>query len=185
MSSTRRLEIQTGDPTPKKWSVPLTEDSFQAIKSRGNPTLLSIFCDGSLFSPSLFGKYFDPSDAFPLWEFESDVLLAKVRSNNQNLVEWFQTDTHYILKAELPGTGKNSVQIYIEQGKIMEISGQLRGGSESSKTKDWRSCRWWEHGYVRRLEVPENSDWIQTEAYIHDDKAIEILIPKKALDHEG
>jgi len=54
----------------------------------------------------LFGKFFDPSDAFPLWEFESDILLSHLRSSNQNIVDWYQTDEGYMLTAEIPGTTK-------------------------------------------------------------------------------
>lgn len=72
---------------------------------KGNATAHKIFGEGSFFSPLLFGKFFDPSDAFPLWEFESDVLLSNnhPRSSKQTIVDWSQTDTDYVLKAELPG----------------------------------------------------------------------------------
>ncbi|KAH0986832.1 hypothetical protein GBA52_014009 [Prunus armeniaca] len=65
-------------------------------------------------------------------------------------VDWFQTDQDYVLKADLPGDGKNNVQVYAENGKVVEISGQWKQqGGESKSTKDWRSGNWWEHGYVR------------------------------------
>lgn len=103
MSSTRQLEVRSEDQTPHKWGVPLTEDVFGTLMSKGSPTVHTVFGDGSLFSPLLFGKFFDPSDAFPLWDFESDSLLSKTRSTSHSTVDWLQTDADYVLKADLPG----------------------------------------------------------------------------------
>ncbi|KAM2363381.1 hypothetical protein ACFX1X_002448 [Malus domestica] len=36
--------------------------------------------------------FFDPSDAFLLWEFESDILLSGLRSSGQNCIDWFQIE---------------------------------------------------------------------------------------------
>ncbi|KAF2285842.1 hypothetical protein GH714_008373 [Hevea brasiliensis] len=164
MTSCRLLEVHTEDQTPHKWSVSLTEELFKKLFSQGTPILHKIFGEGSLFSPLLFGKFFDPSDAFPLWEFESDILLSNLRSSGKTSVDWFQTDEAYVLKAELPGVGINTVRVYAENGKIVEISGQWKQQKES-KAKDWRSEHWWEHGYVRRLELPEDADWKKIQAY--------------------
>jgi len=106
-SSNKRLEVQTEDQTPHKWCVSLGEEPFKRFFSQTNPTLHKVFGDGSLFSPLLFGKFFDPSDAFPLWEFESDVLLSHLRSSSQSTVDWCQTGEGYILKAEIPGKKKS------------------------------------------------------------------------------
>ncbi|XP_047174301.1 21.7 kDa class VI heat shock protein-like isoform X2 [Vigna umbellata] len=176
-SSNKRLEVQTEDQTPHKWCVSLGEEPFKRFFSQTNPTVHKVFGDGSLFSPLLFGKFFDPSDAFPLWEFESDVLLSHLRSSSQSTVDWCQTAEGYILKAEKPGTGKNNIQVVVDKGKVVEISGPWKQ-QRDSKAHDWRCGHWWEHGYVRRLEMPEDADWKNIEAYIHNDIYLEIRIPK-------
>ncbi|XP_059662542.1 21.7 kDa class VI heat shock protein [Cornus florida] len=181
MTSCRMLEVQSEDQDPHKWCVPLKEDVFQTFMLKGSPTVHKVFGDGSLFGPLLFGKFFDPSDAFPLWEFESDTLLSKLRSSGQSTVDWLQTDTDYVLKAELPEIGKTSVQIHVENGKVVEISGQWKQHRES-KTKDWKSGHWWEHGFVRRLELPENADGRNIEAHVNNGIILEMRIPKKTLD---
>ncbi|OMO80523.1 hypothetical protein CCACVL1_12913 [Corchorus capsularis] len=180
-SSCIKLDVHTEDQTPQKWCISLAEDVFKRFLSLGNPTVHKVFGEGSLFSPLLFGKYFDPSDAFPLWDFESDSLLSNLRNSGKSTVDWFQTDQAYVLKAELPGVGKTNVQIHVEKGKIVEISGQLKLQQRESKTKDWRSCNWWEFGYVRRLELPEDADWRRIEAYLSNDVLLEIRIPRNPL----
>ncbi|XP_022735393.1 21.7 kDa class VI heat shock protein-like [Durio zibethinus] len=180
MSSCIKLEVQTEDQAPQKWCISLAEDVFKRFLSQGCPTVHKVFGEGSLFSPLLFGKFFDPSDAFPLWDFESDSLLSNLRHSGKSTVDWFQTDHAYVLKAELPGVGKTNVQIHVGKGKIVEISGQLKQQREF-KTKDWRSCNWWEYGYVRRLELPEDADWRRIEASMSTDVLLEIRVPRNPL----
>lgn len=103
MASSKQLEVQSEDRAPQKWCISLREDKFENFLSQGNPTVNKVFGDGSLFSPYLFRKFFDPSDAFPLWEFESDILLSHLRSSGQTAVDWAQTDKEYVVKAEIPG----------------------------------------------------------------------------------
>lgn len=95
-----RLVVVSEDQSPHKWCVPLKEDVFGAFMTKGGPFVHKAFGDKSLFGPLLFKKFFDPSDAFPLWEFEPGVLL----SDPQNAcVDWFQTEACYALKTTLPG----------------------------------------------------------------------------------
>ncbi|KAF5478815.1 hypothetical protein F2P56_005345 [Juglans regia] len=180
MGSRKQLEVHTGDQTPHKWCI-LGEEVFKRFIFQGSPTVHKVFNEGSLFSPLLFGKFFDPSDAFPLWEFESDNLLSNLRSSGRSTVDWFQTDHEYVLKAELPGVG-NNVQVFVDKGKVVEISGQWRQQGDQSKAKNWRSENWWEYGYVRRLELPEDADWRKIEAYVNNDILLEIRIPMNLLD---
>ncbi|XP_010448462.1 PREDICTED: 21.7 kDa class VI heat shock protein-like [Camelina sativa] len=181
-SGSLKLEIHTDDKTPGKWSVPLGDESFRRFLSGGGGSEKAVFGEGSLFSPFLFGKYFDPSDAFPLWEFEAEVLLASLRSLGHCRVDWSQTDHVYVLKSDLPVVGKNNVQVYVDvSGKVMEISGQWNNNKKTVVNGDWRSGKWWEHGYVRRLELPGDADPKNSEVFLpnnEDCSFLEIRIPK-------
>lgn len=74
------------------------------------------------------------------------------------------------------GVGK-SHRVFVENGKIVEISGQYKQQREG-KAKDWRSENWWEYGYVRRLELPEDADWRKLEANVSNEALLEIRIPR-------
>lgn len=63
----------------------------------------------------------------------------------------------------------------------MEISGEWRRQKESG-AREWKSGHWWEHGYVRRLELPEQVDWRKSEAQLKNDVVLEIRIPKNATE---
>ncbi|KAL2943860.1 21.7 kDa class VI heat shock protein [Bienertia sinuspersici] len=181
MAGSRQIEVLLEDRTPHKWIVPLAEDDFQAFFSRGNQSVIrKVFGEGSFFSPMLFGKFFDPSDAFPLWEFEADLLLSVLRSSGHNQVDWIQNDREYVLKAELPGVGEDCVQVCVEKGKILEISGLYWKQQGDPKARNWKSGHWWEHGFVRRIELPDNADWKKIEVTVKNDVILEIKIPVKS-----
>ncbi|CAI9088522.1 OLC1v1022863C1 [Oldenlandia corymbosa var. corymbosa] len=186
MTSSRKIEVLFEDHNPKKWCVPLKEDVFIAFTEKGNHVVAAqqVFGQGSLFNPLLFGKFFDPSDAFPIWEFDADVLLSSSTSasdsGDKRSVDWKQTDSHYVLTADLPEVGKNSIQVCVEGGKIVEICGQRMLQVKDSRVKDWRGSNWWEYGFVRRIELPENADWRNVEASVISDKLLEISIPKNS-----
>lgn len=77
------------------------------------------------------------------------------------------------------GVGKGIICVSVEDGKVLEVSAQLRLKVETG-TKDWRAGNWWEHGCVRRIELPENADWKKTEVLMSnaDNKFLEVKIPK-------
>ncbi|XP_073131107.1 21.7 kDa class VI heat shock protein [Henckelia pumila] len=176
-TSSKQLEIRFEDPNPQKWCHPLKEDGFAALMSQENPTVDKIFGAGSFFSPWLFGKFFDPSDAFPIWEFEADALLSNPHCSNMHNVEWFQTDSDYVLIAQLLGIDhSNNIQVCVENGKVIEING--RYWRPQREPREWKSGHWWEHGYVRRLELPEKTDWKKVEARLNNDTSLEIRLPK-------
>ncbi|XP_042434150.1 22.3 kDa class VI heat shock protein-like [Zingiber officinale] len=177
MPSRRAIEVRTGDGSSQKWRVSLAEGVFDSFVAHGGAAARRVFGEGSLFSPLLFGKFFDPGDAFPLWEFEADALLAGLRNASKTGVDWFETDSEYALKAELPvGVRKCDAEVCGQSTKVIEISGLWRG--KESEARDWKLGRWWEHGFVRQLELPANANWKKTEAHIVDDTLLEIKIPK-------
>ncbi|KAI3768919.1 hypothetical protein L6452_00015 [Arctium lappa] len=169
-----QVEVASEDQSPNKWRVPLKEDVFATFMAKGGPIVHKVFGDKSLFGPLLFKKFFDPSDAFPLWEFEQGVLLSHLQNP---CVHWFQTDACCILNSELPKIEKSSLVIHVENGKVIEISGVWKTHGES-KTRDWRSGKWWEHGFVRRLELPDNTDWSKMEVYVKNETVLDIRLPK-------
>jgi hypothetical protein len=110
MPGRRAIEVrlQPGSDAAAKWRMSLLENTFSAFLQQAagadSAARAAVFAEGSLFSPFLFGKFFDPADAFPLWEFESEVLLATLRRGAaRTTVDWVETDSEYYLRAGIPG----------------------------------------------------------------------------------
>jgi hypothetical protein len=102
------VRLQPGGDAAPKWRMSLLENTFSAFLQQAagadSTARAAVFAEGSLFSPFLFGKFFDPADAFPLWEFESEVLLATLRRGAaRTTVDWAETDSEYYLRAGIAG----------------------------------------------------------------------------------
>jgi len=102
-----RLQPGDGAAAAPRWRMSLLENTFAGfLQGAGaDAAARAVFAEGSLFSPFLFGKFFDPADAFPLWDFEPEVLLAALRrAAARTTVDWAETDAEYYLRADIPGT---------------------------------------------------------------------------------
>nr|XP_043621927.1 21.7 kDa class VI heat shock protein isoform X2 [Erigeron canadensis] len=118
-------------------------------------------------------------DVFASFISKGGVLLAHLHNP---CVNWLQTEACYVLNSELPKLENNSLRVCVENGKVLEISGLYKPKGDSRAT-DWRSGKWWEHGFVRRLELPENADGKKIEAYVNNnDTVLDIRIPKTSLE---
>ncbi|XP_062181693.1 22.3 kDa class VI heat shock protein-like [Phragmites australis] len=188
MQKRRAIEVRLqpgGDGAAPKWRMSLLENTFSAfLQSADGAGARAVFGEGSLFSPFLFGKFFDPADAFPLWEFEPDVLLAALRRGAaKSTVDWAETDSEYYLRAGIPGGCRCDVEVSGDAMKVIDISGLWRASPADGR--DWRAGRWWEHGFVRRVELPEDADWRKVEAYFDDGEgSLEIKVPKCGDAHQ-
>ncbi|KAK3138359.1 hypothetical protein QOZ80_5AG0367770 [Eleusine coracana subsp. coracana] len=191
MPGRRAIEVrqQPGGDAAPKWRMSLLENTFTAFlqQAAGADAVAkaSVFAEGSLFSPFLFGKFFDPADAFPLWDFEPEVLLASLRrAAARTTVDWAETDSEYYLRTDIPGGRKCEVEVSGDAMKVIDISGLWR--APPADGRDWRAGRWWEHGFVRRVELPEDADWRKVEAYFDDgDGSLEIKVPKNGDAHQA
>ncbi|KAJ1263526.1 hypothetical protein BS78_09G192200 [Paspalum vaginatum] len=185
MPGRRAIEVRLQpDGAAPKWRMSLLENTFSGFQQ--DAAARAVFAEGSLFSPFLFGKFFDPADAFPLWEFEPEVLLAALRHGGaaRTTVDWAETDSEYYLRADIPGGRRCDVEVSGDAMKVIDISGLWR--APPADGRDWRAGRWWEHGFVRRVELPEEAEWRKVEAYFDDGEgSLEIKVPKAGDAHPG
>ena len=115
------VRLQPGDAAAApRWRMSLLENTFAGfLQGAGaDAAARAVFAEGSLFSPFLFGKFFDPADAFPLWDFEPEVLLAALRrSAARTAVDWAETDAEYYLRADIPGTRSSIMFLHVVRAR--------------------------------------------------------------------
>ncbi|KAG8068108.1 hypothetical protein GUJ93_ZPchr0005g15527 [Zizania palustris] len=186
MPPRRAIEVRQaadGAAVQPRWRMSLLENTFNSflqsiVGGADAAAARAVFAEGSLFSPFLFGKFFDPADAFPLWEFDPEVLLAALRRGARTAVDWAETDSDYYLRSDIPGGRKCDVEVTGDAMRVVDISGLWRA-APADGGRDWRAGRWWEHGFVRRVELPGDADWRKVEACFDDgDGSLEIKVPK-------
>lgn len=108
----------------------------------------------------------DPFDGFPIGE-----AVANVR------IDWRETPDAHIIKADLPGLDKGEVKVEIEDGRILQISGESQREQEEKDDK-WHRVERIVGRFVRWFRLPENARVDQVKATM-ENGVLTVMIPKE------
>ncbi|XVE96978.1 hypothetical protein REPUB_Repub02eG0270700 [Reevesia pubescens] len=125
--------------------------------------------------PSVFGNrsVFDP--------FSSDIW-APLSSNNEissfanAQIDWKETPEAHVIKADLPGLKKEEVKVEIEEGRILQLSGE-RSVEKEDKNEKWHRVERGHGKFLRRFRLPENAKVDEVKAAI-ENGVLTVTIPK-------
>ncbi|CAA7402396.1 unnamed protein product [Spirodela intermedia] len=71
-------------------------------------------------------------------------------------VDWKETPEAHVFTADLPGVKKEEVKVEVEEGRILQISGQ-RSKEKEEKNDTWHRVERSSGGFLRRFRLPENA----------------------------
>ncbi|EOY07354.1 HSP20-like chaperones superfamily protein [Theobroma cacao] len=105
--------------------------------------------------PSIFGNriIFDP--------FSSDIW-APLNSNDEistfanAQIDWKETPEAHVIRADLPGLKKEEVKVEIEEGRVLQLSGE-RSVEKEDKNEKWHRIERGRGKFLRRFRLPENA----------------------------
>ncbi|CAA2990697.1 kDa class I heat shock -like [Olea europaea subsp. europaea] len=142
--------------------------------------------------PSVFGRRsnaFDPFsldlwDPFKDWPFNS-VLSVPGRSDLSNetsqfaatRIDWKETPEGHVFKADLPGLKKEEVKVEVEEGNVLQISGE-RSREKEEKNDTWHRMERSSGKFLRRFRLPENSKMDQIKASM-ENGVLTVTVPKE------
>ncbi|KAF3447341.1 hypothetical protein FNV43_RR12527 [Rhamnella rubrinervis] len=94
-------------------------------------------------------------------------------------VDWRESDTAHVFRADLPGVKKEHLKVQVEDGNILEISG------ERSKEQEEKTDRWFrverQHGsFVRRFRLHENAELVGIRCGL-EHGVLNITVPKEEM----
>ncbi|KAL4620972.1 18.1 kDa class I heat shock protein-like [Castanea sativa] len=137
---------------------------------------------------SLFGgrrsNVFDPF-SLDIWDpFEGFSAVANVPPSARETtafatarIDWKETPEAHIFKADLPGLKKEEVKVEVEDGNVLQISGE-RSKEHEEKNDKWhrveRSCG----KFLRRFRLPENAKVEQVKANM-ENGVLTVIVPKE------
>lgn len=142
--------------------------------------------------PSFFGtgrrtNIFDPFslDVWdPFQDFPSAVVSAP-RSDFANettaiantRIDWRETPEAHVFKADLPGLRKEEVKVEIEEGRVLQISGE-RTKEKEDKNDTWHRVERSSGRFMRRFRLPENAKVDQVKAAM-ENGVLTVTVPKE------
>lgn len=123
----------------------------------------------------------DPFQDFP---FNSSTALTTPRSQladetaqlANTRIDWKETPEAHIFKADIPGLRKDEVKVEVEEGRVLQISGE-RSREKVDKTDTWHRMERSSGRFLRRFRLPENVRTDQVKASL-DNGVLTVNVPK-------
>ncbi|CAO2840645.1 unnamed protein product [Amaranthus hypochondriacus] len=141
--------------------------------------------------PSFFGgrktNVFDP---FSLDNWDPfDGIFSSVLANNSpsstareasqfaaTRVDWKETPEAHVFKVDLPGLKKEEVKVEVEEGRILQISGE-KSKEQEEKNDKWHRLERSSGKFLRRFRLPENTKMDEVKANL-ENGVLTVTIPK-------
>ncbi|KAK4606445.1 hypothetical protein RGQ29_000606 [Quercus rubra] len=132
--------------------------------------------------PSLFGgrrtNIFDPI-SLDIWDpFDGVFTSARETSTFVNTrIDWKETPEAHIFKADLPGLKKEEVKVEVEEGRILQISGE-RSKEQEDKNDKWHCIERSIGKFLRKFRLPKNAKMDQIKASM-ENGVLTVTVPKE------
>ncbi|XVF83833.1 hypothetical protein PTKIN_Ptkin16aG0525100 [Pterospermum kingtungense] len=92
-------------------------------------------------------------------------------------IDWRETPEAHIFKVDVPGLKKEEVKVEVEEGKVMQISGE-RSKEQEDKTDTWHRVERRSGKFLRRFRLPENAKMDQIKATM-ENGLLSVVVPKE------
>ena len=140
--------------------------------------------------PSFFGgrrtNIFDPF-SLDIWDPFDGVFtsaLANVPASARETsafantrIDWKETPQAHVFKADLPGLKKEEVKVEVEEGRVLQISGE-RSKEQEEKNEKWHRVERSSGKFLRRFRLPDNAKIDEVKACM-ENGVLTVTVPKE------
>ncbi|URE46391.1 Hsp20/alpha crystallin family [Musa troglodytarum] len=134
---------------------------------------MSIVRRSNVFDPFSLDLFDDPFDAFSSL---SESLPSETWAVVNTRIDWKETPEAHVFKADLPGVKKEEVKVEVEDGRVLQISGE-RSREEEEKTEKWHRVERSSGRFLRRFRLPENAKVDEVKARM-EGGVLTVTVPK-------
>ncbi|KAJ8639046.1 hypothetical protein MRB53_015740 [Persea americana] len=92
-------------------------------------------------------------------------------------IDWKETPEAHVFKADLPGLKKEEVKVEMEEGRVLQISGE-KSREKEEKNDKWHRIERSSGKFQRRFRLPENAIVDEVKASM-ENGVLTITVPKE------
>ncbi|XP_008785453.1 18.1 kDa class I heat shock protein-like [Phoenix dactylifera] len=141
---------------------------------------MSLIPRGWGFGSSIFDPW-DPFEGFPfntsLSSFPRLSLPSESSAFANARIDWKETPEAHVFKADLPGVKKEELKVEVEEGNVLQISGE-RSREQEEKTDTWHRVERSSGKFLRRFRLPDNAKMDQVKAAV-ENGVLTVTVPKE------
>ncbi|KAJ9684460.1 hypothetical protein PVL29_016766 [Vitis rotundifolia] len=141
----------------------------------------SVLGDGrrsSIFDPFSLDLW-DPFEGFPFSTSLSNIpsTVGETSALANTRIDWKETPEAHVFKADLPGVKKEEVKVEVEEGRVLQISGE-RSKEQEEKNDKWHRVERSSGKFLRRFRLPENAKAHEVKASM-ENGVLTVTVPKE------
>ncbi|XP_035541032.1 17.5 kDa class I heat shock protein-like [Juglans regia] len=134
----------------------------------------------NIFNPFIL-KLWDPFEDFALRSSLTYVRTSQCCQETSAFanirIDWKETPEAHLLKADLPGLKKEEVKVEVEDGRVLQISGE-RNSENEDKNDTWHRLEHNSGKFLRSLRLPDNAKMNEIKATM-ENGVLTVTIPKE------
>ncbi|CAD6203033.1 unnamed protein product [Miscanthus lutarioriparius] len=144
---------------------------------------MSLIRRSNVFDPFSLDLW-DPFEGFPFGSSSSRSLVPSFpRTSSETAafagarIDWKETPEAHVFKADVPGLKKEEVKVEVEDGNVLQISGE-RSKEHEEKNDRWHRVERSSGKFLRRFRLPENAKTEQIKASM-ENGVLTVTVPKE------